>query len=44
MHFEDGKKESVSLVAEKFSLHEAEHGTPSVEGASITTPVNFDCT
>jgi hypothetical protein len=25
-------------------MHEAELGMPSVEGASITTPVNFDCT
>jgi DHA3 family macrolide efflux protein-like MFS transporter len=44
MHFEDDKKEPVSLAAEKYPMHEAELGMPSVEGASITTPVNFDCT
>jgi hypothetical protein len=44
MHFEDDKKEPVSLVAEKYPMHEAELGMPSVEGASITTPVKFDCT
>lgn len=44
MHFEDGKKESADQTAEKLAIPGPERVLPQIEGASITTPVNFDCT
>ena len=44
MHFEDGKKESTDLDTEKYASPEPARALPQAESASITTPVNFDCT
>jgi DHA3 family macrolide efflux protein-like MFS transporter len=44
MHFEDGKKETTDLVKEKYASPEPAGALPQVESASVTTPVNFDCT